>query len=236
MIAGFDPSITHFGWVIFDENKSGKGAVSEAGVFGTSPSDGLMVQRLIMQRERLRLFLTKKNIKFVAMEAPFWGDYSTELLYAHNQFLHEVFLELGIFVVYFQPGAWKKLVFPDMKADEVSKGFTTHFVKKELDRQGKRLNEHVADAYCVGKVGLRFYQWYILHKFKDDGLTEHEYECFCGKHTYVKGEKKGMTEYTGIIYRENSQFWDYSKHSRKTAEIIKELSSGGKNTESGRIL
>ena len=39
-IAGFDPSLTHFGWVVFDERKSGKDAVIESGTFATDTDDG----------------------------------------------------------------------------------------------------------------------------------------------------------------------------------------------------
>lgn len=235
-IAGFDPSITHLGWVVFDENKTGKEAALEGGVFKTKPSDGLLVQRLIMQRERIRLLLSSRDIKFVAMEAPYWADFSTELLFALNQHIHEAFLDQGVFVIYIQPSTLKRFVLPDMHLDEVTKHHVTHEAKKELGMMGKRFSEHVADAYFIGKIGLRFYQWYFLKKFSDNQLSETEKKLFCGKHTFKRGLKKGLTEYKGIIYRENDQFFDYRKQIRNSKIIEKEIKDGGETFINGRIL
>jgi len=228
MIAAFDPSITHFGWVILDETKSGRESVLKAGVFKTEPSGGLLVQRLIMQRERVRWLLEQEKITFIATEAPYWGDFSTELLFALNQFLHEVYMNQKAYVVYIQPTTLKKITYPELKVDEVTKHHMTHRAKEELNRQGKRFSEHVADAYFVGKLGLRYYQWLFLKQIPDVDLTEAEQDLFCGKHTYVRGEKKGITEYTGIIYRENDQFFDY-RAKKDTQTIIKELCYAGKD-------
>lgn len=236
-IAGFDPSITHLGWVIFDENKIGKEAVLEAGVFKTRPSDGLLVQRLITQREKIRHLISSRNVKFVSMEAPYWQDFSTELLFALNQHIHEAFLDQKIFVIYIQPSTLKKFAVPDMKMAEITKHHITHQAKKELDRMGRRFSEHVADAYFVGKIGLKFYQWYFMHKFTDDNLTESERKLFCGKHTFKRGIKKGLTEYTGIIYRENDQFFDYRKQKRNSHVIMEEIKNGAEEIfNTGRIL
>jgi len=236
MIAGFDPSLTHFGWVIFDEHKTDKESVLEAGVFKTSPEDGLLIQRLLMQKERIRLLLTSRNIKFVTMEAPYWGDFNTEILFALNQQIHELFLDLKMFVVYVQPQSLKKVALPDMKLNDVTKHHITHQAKKELDMSGKRFSEHVADAYFAGKIGHRFYKWFILHELQDHDLSEYEQDLFCGKHTFVKGVKKGTTEYTGLIYKENDQFFDYSKQARNSKIIAEEVTNGGKDFKSGRIL
>ena len=236
MIAGFDPSLTHLGWVIIDETKTGKEAVTEAGVFKTEPKDGLLVQRLIAQREKVRLLLSSREVKFVAMEAPLFKDFSTELLFALHQHLHEVFLDQQIFILYISNSTVKKYAYPNMDPDEITKNHMTHLAKKELGRMGKRFSEHAADAYFVGKIGLKFHQWYFQHKFKDKDLSEHEQHLFCGKHTFVKGLKKGMTEYTGLIYRENDQFFDYSKCPRNTKIITEEIYGYGKDFNTCRFL
>ena len=232
MIAAFDPSLTHFGWILVNENLSGKESVIDLGTFKTSTDDGLRIQRLLLQRERIRNFLTEKAVKFVSMEAPIWQDFSTEILFALNQFVHEVFLDLGIFVVYFQPMTLKKVAYPGENPQKITKHHITHQAKTELEKHGKRFSEHLADAYFAAKIGVRFYKWHILKELKDEDLTEEERHVFCGKHTFTRGAKKGTTEYTGIIYRENEQFFDYSKQSRRTANIIKEACCGemGKET------
>jgi Holliday junction resolvasome RuvABC endonuclease subunit len=236
MIVGIDPSLTHLAWVILDENKTGKAAVLEMGTFITKKSDGLLVQRLIMQKERLRLLLSSRGIKFVTMEAPIMKDWSTELLYALHQYLHEVFLDQKVFLLYLQPSTIKKYAYPDMDPKEVTKSFMTHAAKKELNKPGRGLSEHIADAYFAGKIGLKFYQWYFMHKFTDTDLSEQEQKLFCGKHQFVKGLKKGLMEYTGIIYRENEQFFDFSKYPRDSKIIAKEIIDGGKEFLSFRFL
>ena len=224
MIAAFDPSLTHFGWVVLNEQVSGKDALIDHGTFKTSTEDGFRVQRMLMQRERVRGFLKNRGIKFVSMEAPIWQDFSTEILFALNQFIHEVFLDLEIFVVYFQPMSLKKFALPGMNPQKVQKHHMVHQAKEELDLHGKRFSEHASDAYFAAKVGGRFYRWHILKELTDADLTEEERRVFCGQHTFTRGPKKGITEYTGIIYRENDQFFDYTKPGlKRLPDIIKEI-------------
>ena len=68
---------------------------------------------------------------------------------------------------------------------------------------------------------------------KDDELPERLHELFCGKKTFKRGPRKGVTEYRGIIYRENDQFFDFTKQTRRPKtireEILKEIAHGGKN-------
>jgi hypothetical protein len=148
----------------------------------------------------------------VAMEGPHFMDYNTELLYALNMYVQKSFLDLGCFVIFPQPFTLKKWAYPDMNPQDVTKNHMVHKAKSELGLQGKRFSEHVADAYFAGKLCSRFYHWYVSKSISENNLSEIEKEYFCGKHTFVKGIKKGTTEYTGLIYRENDQFFDYSKY------------------------
>jgi Holliday junction resolvasome RuvABC endonuclease subunit len=225
-IAGFDPSLTHFGWVLLDENKEGKDSLLNSGVFQTNSSENLLIQRLIFQKERVRKLIRDNKISFVSMEAPYFGDFNTELLFAMNQFIHEVFLDEGVYVIYFPPQSLKKMAIPSMDPKDVTKNHMIHFAKTDLGMHGQKLSEHVADAYFAGKVGSRFYKWNFLKQLKDEDLTEDERNSFCGKRTFKKGVRKGLTEYTGIIYRENDQFFDYSKQKLKTKNITKEVQGG----------
>lgn len=225
-IAGFDPSLTHFGWVLLDIHKSGRDSLCDYGTFRTKPEDGLLIHRLIYLREILRKFLIDNQISFVSMEAPYWFDYNTELLFALNQFIHDVYLDLGIFALCIPPTRLKKYAIPDMVPNDVTKHHITHQAKDELDMHGKRFSEHVSDAYFAGKIGVRFYRWHVLKEVKDEDLGEYEKELFCGTHTYKRGVKKGITEYNGIIYKPNDQYFDYSNQKKKTRDIIKEIENG----------
>lgn len=225
-IAGFDPSVTHFGWVILDEHEGGKNALLDHGTFKTTPADGLLVQRLITQRERIRKLLADWDISFVSMEAPILDDYSTEMLFALNQFMHEVFLNAKTFVVYIQPFNLKKIVWPDLPPLEVTKHHVVHMAKTELDLHGKVFSEHCSDAYFIAKIGRRFYQWFIERSIKDEDLTPEEHHLFCHKHTFKRGKRKGMTEYKGLIYKENEQFFDYRHKRKRTKDLVKEIKNG----------
>lgn len=226
MIAAFDPSLTHFGWVLLDETKDGKDVLINSGTFITKPTDGLLVQRIIMQRERIKKFIEDNNISFIAMESPYWGDFNTEILFALNQFIHEIFLNLGIFVLYIPPSSLKKFAYPEKNPNDITKHHMIHRAKTELDKHGHRFSEHVSDAYFSGKFGIIFYRWYVLKQIRDEDLPEYLLELFAGKHTFIRGSKKGITEYTGIIYKENDRFFDYSKQNRKTINIINEVRNG----------
>ena len=228
MIAAFDPSLAHFGWVLLDETRVGKEAFFNSGTFKTEKSDGLLVQRLILQRERVRKLLRDNDIKFVAMEAPYWGDFSTELLFALNQYIHELFLNMDMFIFYVQPSSLKKFACPELcaKKIKVDKHHMVHQAKTELEMHGKRFSEHVSVAYFAGKLGVIFHKWYIQKTLADEDLPEYLKELFYGKHTFVKGVKKGLTEYNGIIYKENDQFFDYKKQTRKTQTILGEVNNG----------
>jgi len=213
-LLGLDPSLQKAGYVVLDSEKPDSEVV-EKGLLKTSLEDGITVQRLIIQAERLQAMIRKYPIAFIGMEAPFFGAGSTEVLFALNQFLHRVFLEAGVYVVCFPPQMLKKLVFPDKSVAEVHKPHMIDRAKTALGLQGKRLAEDVADAYWAGIFGKRYYKWHIEKKLPEDALGEYERETFCGKHTYVRGPKKGLTEYNGIVFRENELFFDFEAIKRR---------------------
>jgi hypothetical protein len=101
---------------------------------------------------------------------------------------------------------------------EIHKAQMIERAKDLLGLHGKRLSEDEADAYHVSKIGFRFYKWFIEKSITETDLEPYEYKSFCGKHTFTRGMKKGVTEYTGFIYRENEMFFDYKKLNRLTLE------------------
>jgi len=214
-LLGLDPSLQKAGYVVLDSGKPDSEVV-EKGMLKTSPEDGILVQRLILQSGHVRELMERHDIGFVGMEAPFFGAGSTEVLFALNQFLHKVFLERGTFVVCFPPQMLKKLVFPDISVAEVHKPHMIDRAKTALGLQGRRLAEDVADAYWAGVFGKRFYLWHVEKALAESDLGEYERDTYCGKHTYVRGPRKGSTEYSGIVYRENELFFDFKAIKRRS--------------------
>lgn len=219
-ILGLDPSLAKAGYVILDIDKPDT-EVKEKGLLKTSNRNGILVQRLIKQEYQIRDKIQAYDISFVGMEAPFFGAGSTEILFALNQFIHRLFLELGIFVVCFPPQMLKKLVFPNLSVSEVHKPHMIDRAKTMLNLHGRLLAEDVADAYWAGIFGKRFYNWHFKKSIKEEELGDYEKNVFCGSHTYVKGSKKGITDYTGIIYRENELFFDFKAIKRRIRDAEK---------------
>ena len=211
---GLDPSLQKAGFVVL--NIKGEDTdVIDKGLLKTFPEDGILVIRLMKQVAQIQEKIEQYNIKFIGMEAPFYECFSTEMLFALNQFLHKMYYEKGLFVVCFPPQMLKKLVFPDQKVTEIHKPEMIDRAKTALNLQGHRLAEDVADAYWAGIFGKRFYKWYVDKSLADKDLGAYESHVFCGKKTYVRGEKKGSTDYTGIAYRENELFFDFEKIKRR---------------------
>jgi Holliday junction resolvasome RuvABC endonuclease subunit len=213
-LLGMDPSLRKAGYVILDIDGPDD-LVVEKGLLKTSDSDGILIQRILKQQEQVKSKLLEYNIKVVGMEAPFFGGNEAEHLFALNQFIHEVFLELGTFVIAIPPQQLKKLTLPDLSVDEIGKAQMVDAAKTILNLQGKVLANDIADAYWAGYFGKRFYKHFILKTLKEENLKEYERNVFCGKHTFTRGMKKGFTEYTGYIYRENEMFYDFEKIKRR---------------------
>jgi Holliday junction resolvasome RuvABC endonuclease subunit len=213
-ILGLDPSLKKAGYVVFDIDKPDT-IVEEKGLLKTSTEDGILVQRLIKQVSQIESLLKKYNISFVGMEAPYFGGGSAEILYALNQFIHKMYLDLGTYVVCFPPQMLKKLVFPSGNVSEIHKPHMIDRAKTALGLQGRVLAEDVADAYWAGIFGKRYYNWRIRKIITDQDLGEYELSTFKGTHTFVKGAQKGITEYSGIIYRENELFFDFKEIKRR---------------------
>jgi Holliday junction resolvasome RuvABC endonuclease subunit len=213
-ILGLDPSLRKAGYVVLDTEKPDN-IVEEKGLLKTSSLDGILVQKLVKQAGRVGDLLEKYNISFVGMEAPFFDANSTELLFALNQYLHKVFLDHDTFVVCFPPQMLKKLTYPDLSVAVVAKPHMIHKAKDMLGLHGHRLAEDVADAYWAGYFGKRYYRWHFAKTLTDADLGEYERGAYSGTHTYTRGKKKGVTDYTGIVYRENELFYDFSAIKRR---------------------
>jgi Holliday junction resolvasome RuvABC endonuclease subunit len=214
-ILGLDPSLKKAGFTVLDVDKPDN-VVEEKGLLKTSTTDGILVQRLVKQVSQIEGILKKYNISFVGMEAPFFGSNSTEMLFALNQFIHKLYLDLGIYAVCFPPQMLKKLVFPKGNVSEIDKPHMIDRAKTMLGLHGKTLAEDVADAYWAGIFGKRYYNWHIRKILKDEDLGEYEFRSFKGSHTYVRGARKGDIDFSGIIYRQNELYFDFNEIKRRT--------------------
>ena len=216
-LLGMDPSLRKAGYVILDIDGPDD-LVVEKGLLKTDDSDGILIQRILKQQDQVKKKLQEYNINVVGMEAPFFGGNEAEHLFALNQFIHEVFLELGTYVIALPPQQLKKLTIPNLSVADIGKAHMVDAAKTILNMQGQRLANDIADAFWAGYFGKRFYKFFVLKTLKEEDLKEYERNVFCGKHTFTKGMKKGFTEYTGYIYRENEMFFDFEKIKRRLTD------------------
>lgn len=222
-ILGLDPSLAKCGFVVLDTSKSMIDVV-ERGLLKTK--EGVLVQRLIRQANQLRVLIKKYNIKFIASEAPYFGGGESEMLYALHQFFHAVYLKESCFVLTIPPQMLKKSALPHMPVTEIHKPNMVEKAKDLLGLHGKRLSNDVADAYHASRLGYKFYKWHFEKVLKDKELDPYELQSFAGQHTYTRGMKKGVTEYNGIIFRENELFFDYKKINELTLKKEQEAKNG----------
>jgi Holliday junction resolvasome RuvABC endonuclease subunit len=217
---GLDPSLQKAGYVVLDTE--GKDDVLvDKGLLKTSKEDGILIQRILKQQAQIRDKLLEYNIKFVGMEAPFFGGFEAEHLFALNQFIHQIFLEQGTYVVAFPPQQLKKLTCPKLMIHDIYKANMIDAAKTALNMHGQKLAEDIADAYWAGYFGKKFYKLVIDKTLKETELSKYEWQVFCGKKTITRGARKGSTDYIGYIYRENEMFFDF--------ELIKKRLEDSKN-------
>lgn len=216
-LLGIDPSLRKAGYVVLDIDGPDN-VVVDKGLLKTSDTDGILIQRILKQQDQIKKKLQEYKINVVGMEAPFFGGNEAEHLFALNQFIHEIFLELGTYVVAFPPQQLKKLALPHLKVEDIGKAHMVDAAKTVLGLHGQRLANDIADAFWAGYFGKRFYNFFVLKTLKEENLKEYERGVFCGKHTFTRGVKKGFTEYTGYIYRENEMFFDFEKIKRRLSD------------------
>jgi Holliday junction resolvasome RuvABC endonuclease subunit len=224
-LLGIDPSLRKAGYVVLDMDGPDD-LIVEKGLLKTDDSDGILIQRLLKQQDQIKKKLEEYNINVVGMEAPFFGGNEAEHLFALNQFIHEIFLERGTYVVAIPPQQLKKLTLPDLSVADIGKAQMIDAAKEFLNIFGKKLANDIADAFWAGYFGKRFYKLFVLKTLKEEDLKKYEREVFCGKHTFTRGIKKGFTEYTGYIYRENQMFFDFEKIKRRQADAKEKREMG----------
>lgn len=212
LILGLDPSLTAFGWALHDTTATGPSRCVARGRYNTK-SNMVFVDRYVFMRESLRELIQKHHPDRVGIESPFFGGSYSEGMYGLFLYSNEALKLEHRDVVFFSPlqvkaHARESLGRPPkwemMKPDMVAA------MKHDLGGRGKNVNHNEADAYLVGRLAGRFWQYYdgVLG---DTDLTPVEYEYFAKTHTFVRGKRAGQTEKSGLIFREEDRFFRWSQ-------------------------
>lgn len=187
-ILGLDLSITSSGWFLQDGKKK-----LSYGSFKTKPADGIDLHRFIIQRDRIVNLINETKVDHIGIEQPFLRSFNTEKLYALHQFVLEVCYTRHIKVVYITPAQIKSYAVGNGQADKSEVVFKT---KETLNLEGKRINDDESDAYWVGKLASRFWQFYY-GEIKEEDLTVPE------KFIFIKTK----TKRPGLIKKLNESFF-----------------------------
>lgn len=208
-VLGIDPSLTNLGYVVL-EGDCNNIKLLDKGRLQTTPEDGIPLQRYIKQALGIKEIVEKYNIKYVASEAPYFGDFNTEVLYGLHTTLHLTYWTLGLNVVILSPLTVKTYALPNF-GERIFKSDMIKAARQDLGmKENERLANDVADSYWISKLGLRWWLYYCK-LLPEDNLSKKEKDVFNFSHTYTRGKKKGQTEYKGIIYRKNELYFIYEE-------------------------
>lgn len=210
-VLGLDPSLTQFGWAVHDTDKDGADRVEARGRFQTS-SKTMFVDRYIQQRESLRNLIQTVQPDRMAVEYPVFDELYSEGMYGLFLYTCEAIRLEKKDVVFFSPmqvKAHARLFLNRPKGWKMYKDDMVEAAKKHTGGKGA-WNHNEADAYWVAVSGARF--WQLLDGVvTEDMLTPVEKQQFLKTHTFVRGKRKGETVKSGITYREDERFFQWSQ-------------------------
>tara|TARA_B100001094_G_C18181904_1_gene801407 strand:- start:2318 stop:3013 length:696 start_codon:yes stop_codon:yes gene_type:complete len=213
LVLGLDPSLTNYGWAIHNTDApvgTPERCVAR-GRFRTS-SKMEFIERYKAQRESLRAVLREYRPDRVGVEFPVFGSMFSEGMYGLFLYSCEALRDECMDVVFWSPlqakaHARDTLVRP--KGWKMDKVDMCEAAKKDVGG-GRAWNHNEADAYLVGVLAARFWDFYDGN-LKEGGLTPTESRYFTRVHTFVRGKKAGKTIKKGVIYRESDRFFIWSR-------------------------
>lgn len=208
-ILGIDPSLTNFGWAICNtEFDPGDPRRCEARGRFITPSNMLYIRRYMTIRKLLQDLILKHQPEKMGVEYPVFSALYSEGMYGLFLFCSESLYLAKQDVVFWspmqvkaharetiiRPAKWKMLK-PDMV--EAAKA----------DAGPGVWNHNEADAYLIARLSGRFWMFqggYI----KASDLTPIETKYF----TEIRVDKTtGKEKKTGVLYREDERFFQWSK-------------------------
>lgn len=222
-VLGFDPSLTNFGWAIFDTSvpDGQPERCLDRGRFQTS-SKTLFVDRYCDLRESVRNLLDQLGSQYgltrIGLEYPVFKDLYSEGMYGLFLYVCEALRAARVDVVFFSPGQIKAHAAAFLgrpKGWRMDKPDMVEASKADTGGKG-RWNHNEADAYWVARVASRFWQFHAGDLSKTD-LTPLELKQFTDVHTFTRGARAGVTVERGIMFREDERFFLWSKEESDAA-------------------
>lgn len=211
-VLGLDPSLTAFGWALHETEAVGLARSPDRGKFKTSSKD-VFVDRFASHREDVFKLIQKTNPDKVGIESPSFGSFQSITLNALFIQVQESVKRAKKDVVFFaplqvkiapciflnRPPGWK------MAKIDMIEGARKHVA--EPKKKSGRWTGDEADAYWVAYISGRFWKLQ-MGLIQESDLAPYESKMFLGIHTYVRGDKKGLTVKRGLLYkRDRYDLW-----------------------------
>jgi Holliday junction resolvasome RuvABC endonuclease subunit len=210
IILGLDPSLTNFGWVLFDTEGEGREAVLNRGRWQT-PAKMEFIDRNVFMRDRLEEAILTDDPDFIGIEYPVFNDLWSEGMYGLFLYSCEAIKNQKRNVAFFSPGQVKAhaaLYLRRPRGWKMDKPDMVEAAKKAGG--GGRWNHNEADAFWVARTAGRFWSLYS-GKITEDDLTPPETKQFTEIWKPTKGKRAGQTVKRGIIHRESERFFMWSR-------------------------
>ncbi len=210
-VLGLDPSLTNFGWAVYDDSAVGCGRCIARGRIQTSSKE-LEIVRYMTIRAALRDLIQEYQPDRLSIEYPVFNSLYSEGMYGLFLFTWEAIWQEKIDVVFFSPGQLKanaRNIIDRPKGWKMMKGDMV-FAAQEDTGGGGRWNHNEADAYWAARTGARFWRLFDGDISVDD-LSETEKHQFLKIHTFQRGAKAGKTVRKGLLFRENKRFYRHSE-------------------------
>ena len=201
---GIDPSLTGFGYCVYDSDSPKNSKIVISGHKGTSPDD-VPVVRFTEIRSLVRNLLNRFSVQVVGIESPAFnaGPFAS-VHHCLMMYTIEAVYEKKIDLVLFDPNTVKYLTGDkDFNKDDMKK-----FVKLDTMRPGD-IQSDEADAYCIARHASRFHS--LLNGIlKPDELSDNELSTYISRKKSKKTMVKKKQSFNGHIFRENERFFRFS--------------------------
>jgi Holliday junction resolvasome RuvABC endonuclease subunit len=210
-VLGLDPSLTNYGWALHDTKAEGGKRCLSRGRFQTGPRDFPdEVGRYQHLRECLREKILELGPDTMGIEHPVFNEDYSEGMYALFMFSLDAIKECHQDIVFFAPPQVKKFAKDILERPKAWKMAKSDMVEAAREHAGGgRWDHNEADAYLVGALSGRFWDFYT-DELHEDELTPYEKKTFTLIRTITKGKRAGRTEIKGILHREGERFFLWS--------------------------
>ena len=212
LVLGLDPSLTNYGWAIHNTDApvgTPERCVAR-GRFRT-PAKMEFIERYKSQRESLRALIREYKPDRVGIEFPVFDNLWSEGMYGLFLYSCEALRAERMDVVFWSPlqaKAHARDTLDRPKGWKMDKVDMVEAAKK--DAGPGRWNHNEADAYLVGVLAARFWDFFD-GRLKEGCLTPTEARYFIKVHTFTRGKRAGKTIKKGVIYRESDRFFRWSQ-------------------------